>query len=60
MVEAIGSNLVIMIGWIGDVLKAVVGADGALAELKGLFALGICVSVILLGIKVLKGFTWGS
>lgn len=60
MVEAITSNLTVVIGWIGTVLDAVVGAEGQLAELKGLFALGIVVSVILLGVKVLRSFTWGG
>lgn len=48
-----------VIGWIGTVLDAIVGG-GALADLAPLFAIGISISAIMLGIKVVRGIVWGA
>lgn len=48
-----------VIDWIGTVLTAIVGG-GALSDLAPLFAIGISISAIMLGIKVVRGIVWGA
>lgn len=60
MTEAIGSALTDMITWLGNVVNAVVGTDGALKALLPVFALAVAGTVVMFGIKVLRGFTWGA
>lgn len=60
MIEAIGSGLTSVIGWCGDVVSAFTGADGALKDLLPLLGIGIAVSVVMLGCRLLKSFTWAS
>lgn len=60
MIEAVTSALTTVIGWCGTVLDAIIGAEGQLAELLPLFAVGIAISALLLGIKVMRGFVWGN
>lgn len=60
MVEAIGTALGNVITWIGSVLSALTGADGALADLWPLLAIGIGVSLLMLAVKVIRSFTWGA
>ena len=60
MIEAIGSSLTSMLGWLGDVVDAVVTADGSLSALLGVFSLAIGGTIVMFGIKVLRGFTWGA
>lgn len=49
MLANVTSGIGTVIDWIGTVLSAIVGADGALAELGPLFAIGISISAIMLG-----------
>lgn len=56
--DAIGSALSQVIGWIGEVITALL--TGELSALLPLFAIGIVVSVIMLGTKVIRSFTWGA
>lgn len=60
MIEAIGSAITSMIDWLGDVVTAVVGAEGALGALLPVFALAVAGTVVMFGIRVLRGFTWGA
>ena len=60
MLAHVTSGIGTVIGWIGTVLSAIVGESGALAELAPLFAIGISISAIMLGIKVVRGIIWGS
>lgn len=55
---AISSALTEVIGWIGEVITSLL--TGELAALLPLFAIGIVVSVIMLGTKVIRSFTWGA
>lgn len=48
-----------VIDWIAAVLDAIVGG-GALSQLAPLFAIGISISAIMLGIKVVRGIVWGA
>lgn len=54
------SGITTVIGWIGTVLDAIVGEAGQLSELGPLFAIGISISAIMLGIKVVRGIIWGA
>lgn len=55
---AIGDALTQVIGWIGEVITALL--TGELSALLPLFALGIVVSVVMLGVRVIRSFTWGA
>ena len=63
MIAAIGSALTSIIGWIGEIVDALVtggSTPGALNALLPLFALGVAVTIVMLGIRVIKGFTYGA
>lgn len=60
MLTAVTTGLTTVIGWIGSVIDAVFSTDGELAELAPLFAIGISISAILLGVKIIKSFVWGA
>lgn len=60
MLTHVTSGISTVIGWIGTVLEAVVGSSGELSELGPLFAIGISISAIMLGIKVVRGIIWGA
>lgn len=56
--SAITNALTQVIGWIGTVISELL--TGELSALLPLFAIGIVVSVIMLGTKVIRSFTWGA
>lgn len=60
MLAAVTSAIATVIDWVGTVVTALVVADGALSELLPLFAIGVAISAILLGIKVIRGMIWGA
>lgn len=60
MLTAVSDALTTVISWIGSVITALTGTDGALNELLPLFAVGIAVSALLLGIKAIRSITWGA
>ena len=63
LLDAVTSAIGTVIEWIGIVLNALIGTGetgGALAALLPLFAIGIAISAIMLGIKIIKSFIWGS
>ena len=60
MLDAVTSGLSTVITWIGTVITAIVGTDGALKELLPLFAVGIAISVVFLGVKAIKSIVWGA
>ena len=47
------------VSWVGTVIEALVGADGALGPLWPLIGVSIGISALLFGVKIMKGFTWG-
>lgn len=55
----VSTGLTEVISWIGQVIAALMGSDGALAPIWPLVGVSIGISVLMLGIKVLRGFTWG-
>ena len=60
MIQAVGTALTTVISWCGEVITAVTATDGALVDLLPLWAVGIAISALMLGIKVMRGFAWGN
>lgn len=60
MLEAVTAGLSTVITWVGTVITALVGEAGALAPLLPLLAIGVAVSAVFLGIKVIRGMIWGA
>lgn len=60
MLEAVTSAITSVIGWVGTVVDALVTTDGDLAALLPLFAIGVAISAILLGIKIIRSLIWGA
>lgn len=60
MLAAVTSGLTTVIGWVGTVITAITGENGALAPLLPLFAIGIAISVVFLGIKAIRCIVWGA
>lgn len=60
MLEAVTSGISTVIGWVGTVVDSLVSPDGDLAALLPLFAIGVAISAIMLGIKVVRGMIWGA
>lgn len=60
MLQQVTTGITTVIGWIGTTVDAIVGADGALSELAPLFAIGISISAIMLGVKMVRGIVWGA
>lgn len=60
MMSAVTTALGTVIEWVGTVVTALVGADGALKDLLPLLAVGVAVSALMLGVKAIKSFIWGA
>lgn len=60
MLAAVGEALTTVIQWCGTVVSAVVSESGQLNELLPLWAVGISISGLMLGIRVMRGFAWGN
>lgn len=60
MLDYVTTGIGTVISWIATVLNAIVTSSGALKELAPLFAIGISISAIMLGIKVVRGIVWGA
>ena len=60
MVTAVTNGLGTIIGWVGTVIDSLTGEAAALGELLPLFAIGISITVIFLGVKVIKSIVWGA
>lgn len=60
MLNAVTNGITTVIGWVGAVIDALLTTNGELAQLLPLFAIGISISAILLGVKIIKSFVWGS
>lgn len=60
LMDKVTESIGIVIGWVATFINALVGESGALKELAPLFAVGIAISAILLGVKIVKSIVWGS
>ena len=60
MLAQVTTGITTVIGWVSTTVNALVGEAGALAELAPLFAIGISISAILLGVKIVRSVVWGA
>lgn len=60
MLQAVTTAIGQVLTWVQTFVTALVGENGALAELMPLFAIGIAISAILLGVKIVKSIVWGA
>lgn len=60
MLAAVTSGLTTVIGWVGTVVTSLVGESGELSELLPLLAIGVAISALMLGVKVIRGVIWGA
>lgn len=60
MLEQVTTALGTVISWVGDVVSALTTTDGALSALMPLMAVGISISALMLGVKAIKSFAWGT
>lgn len=64
MLNAVSDGISTVIGWIGSVINSLTTAGTAdnptLSALLPLFAIGISISAILLGVKIIKSVVWGA
>ena len=60
MLAYVTEGLETVITWIATVVNAIVGTEGTLKELGPLFAIGISISALLLGVKMIRSIVWGA
>lgn len=60
MLAAVTSGLTTVIDWVGTVVTSLVGESGALNELLPLLAIGVAISALMLGVRVIRGVIWGA
>lgn len=60
MLAAVTSAISDVITWVGTVITALTSETGALAPLLPLFAIGIAISAVLLGIRIIRSVVWGA
>lgn len=60
LIASIGSYVTAIIGWLGDVVTSLLGANGELNGLFPLIGLGIGVSVVLLTVKIIRNMIWAA
>lgn len=60
MLDAVTSGISTVISWVGSVIDALLTTEGALYDLLPLFSIGVAISAILLGVKIIRSFIWGA
>lgn len=60
MLAAVTSGLSTVITWVGTVITAMTSETGALSDLLPLLAIGVSISALLLGVKVIRSVIWGA
>ena len=60
MISEVTTALTTVIGWCGDVISALTAEAGELSALLPLWAIGVAISALLLGVKIIKSFAWGT
>lgn len=60
MLAEVTTALGTVISWVGDVVTALTGEAGELSSLLPLMAVGIAISALMLGVKAIKSFAWGT
>lgn len=60
MVAAVTDALTVVLGWIRVLVSHLTLENGNLRGLLPLFAIGIAISAIMLGIKIVRSIVWGA
>ena len=60
MLAAVTAAISTVIGWVGTTITALTDSAGELYSLLPLFAIGIAISAVLLGVKIIKSVVWGA
>lgn len=60
MLAAVTSAISTVISWVGTTITALTDSSGELYSLLPLFAIGIAISAVLLGVKIIKSVVWGA
>lgn len=60
MLEQVTTALSTVIEWVGTVVTALTSTDGKLSALLPLLAVGVAISALMLGVKAIKSFAWGT
>lgn len=60
MLAAVTDAIDTVIAWVATFLTQLTSSSGALYDLLPLFAIGIAISAVLLGIKIVKSVVWGA
>ena len=60
MLEQVTTALTTVIEWVGTVVTALTSTDGKLSALLPLLAVGVAISALMLGIKAIRSFAWGT
>lgn len=66
LLNAVSDAITSVLGWIGTVITSLITAAGdgvtagQLNPLLPLFAIGIAISAVLLGVKIIKSVVWGA
>ena len=57
---ALGTTLTSVLSWFGSVVSALVGDDGALADLWPLLLVGVAISFVFVGVKMVRKVLWAA
>lgn len=60
MLNAVTDAITQVLTWVGTVITSLTGSSGALNALLPLFAIGIAISAVLLGIRIIRSVVWGA
>lgn len=60
MIAEVTTALGTVIDWVGTVVGSLTGEAGELSALLPLWAVGVAISALLFGVKVLRSFAWGN
>lgn len=58
--EAVTSAITTVLSWIGAFVDALFATDGVLGDLLPFFVVGIAISAVLLGVKIVRSLVWGA
>ena len=60
MLTAVSDGLTQILNWMSTVITSLLDDAGQLHALLPLFAIGVAISVIMLGVKIIRSFIWGA
>lgn len=58
--EAVTTALGTVLDWMGTVVTSLTSAEGELNPLLAMFAVGIAISAVLLGVRIVRSLVWGA